>query len=262
MKDISGNKIPMELNETLSEISKDIPVCIVSSKDYDFLYDKIRFARIVSCILGIETIAQRHDGNDDVTAKNGSNSHLITDIRSIIDNSKLLDSLGMEISQTFKDVTVEHKYTSRERILAGITIDYRHLEDWVSYKTKMEPIMYERIQQTRKSHLSSSESKLYVEVYSTHPFLDIYGIKCDKGSAFNSVLKFLNMDRSKTILYLGDSENDNPAFAKADVSIGVQSDRRLHPSLNCRYTVDFDRLPVFLRRLSYDKFEFSEKLLY
>ena len=55
-------------------------------------------------------------------------------------------------------------------------------------------------------------------MYSTHPFLDIYGLKCDKGTAFDSVLKLLDMDKSKKILYLGDSENDNAAFAKADVS--------------------------------------------
>ena len=266
VKDFSSNKIPIELNDTLSEISKHIPVCIVSSKDYGFLYDKTRFARIVSSIMGIETIRQRQVGIDDVPIKNGniahSDAHLITDITSLTENSKLLSSLGKEISESFKNVEVEHKYTSKGRILAGITIDYRHLEDWVSYKTKVEPILYERIQQTRKSHRSSSESKLYIELYSTHPFLDIYGIKCDKGRAFDSVLKLLDIDASKKIMYLGDSENDNPAFAKADVSIGVHSDRRLYPRLDCQYSIDFDRLPLFLRRLSHDDFEFSDKLFY
>ena len=265
MKDFSSNKIPMDLGDTLSEISKNIPVCIVSSKDYGFLCDKIRFAKIVSCIMGIETIRQLQVANDDAHLKNGNNTHsdtyLITDITSLTENSKLLACLGKEISETFKDVEVENKYTSRERILAGITIDYRHLEDWVYYKTRVEPILYERIQQTRKSHLSSPESQLYVELYSTHPFLDIYGIKCDKGSAFDSVLKLLDIDPSKKVMYLGDSENDNAAFAKADVSIGVHSDRRLNPRLNCRYNVDFDRLSLFLNRLSHDDFEFSDKLL-
>jgi phosphoserine phosphatase len=36
-------------------------------------------------------------------------------------------------------------------------------------------------------------------------------------------------------MYLGDSENDNPAFRKADVSIGVRSDERLNPILDCKY---------------------------
>jgi soluble P-type ATPase len=36
---------------------------------------------------------------------------------------------------------------------------------------------------------------------------------------------------SGKIIYLGDSENDNPDFRKADISIGVISDNRLNPKL-------------------------------
>jgi HAD superfamily hydrolase (TIGR01484 family) len=260
-KDFKSNKIPVELDNTLSEISKDIPVWVVSSKDYDFLCDKTRFARIVSCIMGIETIVlESRGGNDDAHLKNGSKAHLITDITSLSGNSKLLTSLGKEIAQTFSDVSINYKYTSKERILAGITIDYRHLEDWDSYKTKVEPLLYKRIQQT-KSQRSTSISELYVETYSTHPLLDIYGIRCDKGNAFDSVLRLLDIDRSKNIMYLGDSENDNAAFAKADVSIGVHSDERIRARLNCQYNLDFDRLSLFLRRLSHNNFEFSDKLV-
>lgn len=97
-------------------------------------------------------------------------------------------------------------------------------------------------------------------MYSTHPFIDVYGIKCNKGSAFDSVLKLLDMDRSKNnIMYLGDSENDNAAFAKADVSIGVHSGRRLRPNLECQYNLD---LHSFLMKLSHNKFEFSHNLIY
>lgn len=35
-------------------------------------------------------------------------------------------------------------------------------------------------------------------------------------------------------LYLDDSENDNPAFRKAGVSIGVRSDSRIIPKLECQ----------------------------
>ena len=55
------NIIPEELENTLWDISEKIPICIVSSKDFDFLHNKIRFASIVSCLLGIETVAlKRH----------------------------------------------------------------------------------------------------------------------------------------------------------------------------------------------------------
>jgi hydroxymethylpyrimidine pyrophosphatase-like HAD family hydrolase len=112
----------------------------------------------------------------------------------------------------------------------------------------VEPLLYERIQEA-KSQRSTSISELYIETYSTHPLLDIYGIKCDKGNAFDSVLRLLDNDGSKKIMYLGDSENDNTAIAETDASIGVRWDRRLSPRLDCQYAVDFDRLPLFLRRL-------------
>jgi hypothetical protein len=113
-KDFKSKKIPVELDDTLSEISKDIPVCVVSSKDYGFLCDKARFARIVSCIMGIETIALASQvSNEDAHVKNGRNhsveAHLITDIKSLSRNSKLLTSLGKEIAHTFSDVSIDYR---------------------------------------------------------------------------------------------------------------------------------------------------------
>ena len=37
-----------------------------------------------------------------------------------------------------------------------------------------------------------------------------------------------------SILYLGDSENDNSAFKRASISIGITSDKRLTPKLDCQ----------------------------
>jgi trehalose-6-phosphatase len=48
--------IPEELRQVLWDISKRIPVCIISSKDYHFLQPRTKFARILSCIMGIETV--------------------------------------------------------------------------------------------------------------------------------------------------------------------------------------------------------------
>ena len=50
--------------------------------------------------------------------------------------------------------------------------------------------------------------------------MDVYALYCDKGMAYDfvtsEVLKMTNWGRSQArgILYLGDSENDNPAFRK------------------------------------------------
>jgi hypothetical protein len=62
-------------------------------------------------------------------------------------------------------------------------------------------------------------------------------------------------------MYLGDSENDNPAFRRADVSIGVLSDDRLNPNLDCEYTVSFNNLSIFLKKLLDNDLVFSDDLL-
>lgn len=62
-------------------------------------------------------------------------------------------------------------------------------------------------------------------------------------------------------MYLGDSENDNPAFRKSDISIGIRSDIRLNPILDCKYMLDFNQLPLFLVGLMGHDFVFSENLL-
>jgi hypothetical protein len=97
--------------------------------------------------------------------------------------------------------------------------------------------------------------------YASHPFLDIYGAECDKGIAFDNVLSQLDKKGRTNIVYLGDSENDNPAFRKSDISIGIRSDTRLNPMLNCKYMLDFNQLPIFLKSLMDNDYIFSEELL-
>lgn len=62
-------------------------------------------------------------------------------------------------------------------------------------------------------------------------------------------------------MYLGDSDNDNPAFIKADVPVGIRSDDRLNPKLSCTKVVEFDVLSIFLKRLMENNFLFSDDIL-
>jgi hydroxymethylpyrimidine pyrophosphatase-like HAD family hydrolase len=288
----NSSRIPERLEKILWNISEKIDVCIVSSKDFGFLHRRTKFAKILSCIMGIETlILKRHKlkavmrenqyDNDDDSNKNINNktntsfgeckdklqcilsSNIPSNKNILQDNSRLLDSLADEISINFKDITIERKFTSNNQILAGITIDYRHLKDWQSYKRKTEPHLKEMIQSNIQS---SSSYELYVQTYSTHPFIDVYSVRCDKGLAFDATIAELacfnaDDDIRQSILYLGDSENDNPAFKRADISIGVRSDKRLNPKLTCQYLVEFNQLSIFLKRLQYNNFAFSDKLL-
>jgi hydroxymethylpyrimidine pyrophosphatase-like HAD family hydrolase len=273
--------IPEDLEQVLWQVSQMISVCIISSKDYHFLHPRTKFARILSCILGFETLTLKiHNNEGRNPYKNiGSNNtedgcgntlsciedkHLmLSDNKTLRTNSGLLAMFADKVSQTYKDIMVEREFTNEGKILAGITMDYRHLVDWRSYKEKSEPLLKQMILEDQSS-LSADSYKLNVQTYSSHPFMDAYVTKCDKGIAFDVVFRKLfaiEERRERKIMYLGDSENDNPAFIKADVPIGIKSDDRLNPNLACSKHVKFDGLSLFLKRLKDNKFMFSDNIL-
>jgi hydroxymethylpyrimidine pyrophosphatase-like HAD family hydrolase len=181
-----------------------------------------------------------------------------------MENSKSLRNV-MNMLQSYNDITIEEKYTSDKQILIGLTIDYRHLENWQFFKENKELSIREMVQRTINTNLSpnlSSKDRPFIQNYSSHPFLDVYGIECNKGLAFDSVLSQLKQEERETnVMYLGDSENDNPAFRKSDISIGILSDARLNPMLDCKYLLDFNQLPLFLKGLMDNNFIFSEDIL-
>ena len=65
----------------------------------------------------------------------------------------------------------------------------------------------------------------------------------------------------KGILYLGDSENDNPAFRKAGISIGIRSNARLNPKLQCSFYLDYEQLSSFLINLRNNDYLFNDESL-
>lgn len=291
----SSRRIPTRLEKILWDISEKIDICIVSSKDFDFLHSRIKFAKIASCVMGIETLLHKGHkrepkiGGNGLDGKGGeNNNHNTTAIKSFAEsddelqcilstrllsnkeilqhNSPLLHSLADEISLNFKDITIERKFISDNKILAGVTIDYRHLKHWQSYKRETEPLLKEMIERKIQSSsiCQSSIQVPYVQTYSSHPFIDVYSVRCNKGLAFDttiSELESFNNIKVQNILFMGDSENDNPAFKRADISIGVHSDKRLNPKLTCQYLVEFNQLSIFLKKLQDNDFIFSDELL-
>jgi HAD superfamily hydrolase (TIGR01484 family) len=272
------NAIPEGLENILWDISEKIPVCIVSSKDFGFLHKRTRFANVASCILGIETLVlERHKKTEVIPAysedKSGrileyqdfsciKNNYIsVDDDETLQHNSGILSQLVDQIGSDFKEVSIEKKFTvTGKQALAGITIDWRHMDDWNSFKVESEPQLRKVIIEKQREF---PQSNIHIQTYTTHPFVDIYTTKCDKGMAFDRITSEISTIEGKpqNIMYLGDSENDNPGFRKADVSIGIQSDSRLRPKLNCKYNICFNELPMFLKNLLDRDLEFSGSLL-
>jgi HAD superfamily hydrolase (TIGR01484 family) len=210
------NKVPPELADVLSEISRIVPICILSSKDYSFLREKVPFANIVSCILGIETLSI-----DELHSKIKSRRLLLND-KLLQNNAKILEEIANDVSSRFPDIAIERKLTS-DGHLAGVTFDWRDQVDWKKYSDSVPN--YLRGSLTKILRRQSRTAGIYVQTYSSHPFVDLYTARCDKGVGFDVIASELEFSPEKgKIMYLGDSENDNPAFRKAGVSIGICSE--------------------------------------
>ena len=128
-----NNIIPEELENTLRDISEKIPICIVSSKDFDFLHNKTGFASVVSCLLGIETVTLRRHKRTmlSLNSKQGissdkysecrefeciKNSYLSIDDTRLQYNSELLSQLAEEIASRFNEISIERKFTLAKRV--------------------------------------------------------------------------------------------------------------------------------------------------
>jgi hypothetical protein len=228
-------------------------------------------------VLGVETI--NHVKHEDETVFDCiTERHFSADMHTLTENSRILSSLlEQEKIQKYiheRDICIDRKFTSsNNKTLIGITFDYRHLDNWETFKKVEEPRLLEIIQHTINEHTqignASYERKAYIQTYTSHPFLDLYAVKCDKGLAFDYSFKRNTNNHTLSdsvtntgkILYLGDSENDNSAFRRSDISIGISSDKRLNPKLACKYNIQFKYLFIFLNRLLENDMIFSENLL-
>jgi HAD superfamily hydrolase (TIGR01484 family) len=266
-----NNQIPPDLEKVLWDISAKIPVCILSTKDFGFLRKKVQFAKVVSCIMGLEifelaTLDSR-SANVDIDlvpySKNylsakGKFSNVISQYRlsgvnKLVKNSVLLKKLSDKIEKEFQDISIEPKFNYVDGILAAISLDYRQIQKWEHYKTNIEPYVLNSIQQ----FVLSLPNDLFVQTYSDHPFIDIYSMHLDKGQAIDAISLMLNLSKVQKVLYLGDSENDNPAFQKADLSIGIRSDERVKTKLDSDYLIQFNELTPFLQKLYAEDFVFN-----
>jgi hydroxymethylpyrimidine pyrophosphatase-like HAD family hydrolase len=253
-----NNTVPPDLQSILHGISTKIPVCIISSKDLKFLRDKTQFAQIVSSIMGMETTQLMLLPTKDKHLSNKFGNVIIgyklLDPVSLSSNSKFLAEIANKVKKEFQGISIGYKFTYLDHILAGISIDYRHFQKWEQYKTSVEPELKKTIERFMDS---SRHSNLFMQTYSDHPFIDVFAIKSDKGRAFKAVSRLLNIEDSRKILYLGDSEYVNPVFRIAGLSVGIRSDRRINTKLDSDYMLEFNELRPFLQKLEKEDFIFD-----
>ncbi len=263
------NTIPDELEKELWNVAYIIPVCIISSKDYYFLRDKVKFSKILSCILGVEIINKMKTKENEYSTTNDAksmqnsvikNCMLSVDKTTLKKNSIFLKQIHQQICTKYGDLETELKYTlSENKTLCGITMDGRNLSDWTLFSNLKKKIVNDIVSFKEEHHIT--EEELVVQTYKNHPFIDLYACPCSKAMAYDGIANMLQLTTDNNILYLGDSENDNPAFEKADISIGIRSDNRIKTAMECKYYIEYENLALFLSRLTHNNFDFNEDLL-
>jgi len=221
------------LRRLLSKASKRITFGIVTTKDLSFIRDRVPFAHGISASCGLEMQVGEKIVLDD----------RLREPNQVLE--KTYQDMLKKVLQARDNLVIERKESEDERLIA-FCIDWRLARDWDEARKLAAPLLA----YCRSQGLSVVESEV-------SPFANVFPVKVDKGEAFEKLKDALGV--TGAIMYLGDSEADDPAFQRADVSVGVKH-RRVMPKLQCKYRVEFFELENLLNELIDSDFDFKESM--
>jgi HAD superfamily hydrolase (TIGR01484 family) len=221
------------LRRLLTKVSKHVTLGIVSTKDLSFIRERVPFAHGISASCGLEMQVGERTLLDEQVRE----PHPVLE--------KTYQEILKKVLQARDNLVIERKESEDERLI-GFCLDWRLARNWDEAKRIAAPM----IDYSRKQGL-------YVVESDVSPFANIFPMKIDKGEAFGKLKKELGVGGA--IMYLGDSEADDPAFQLAEVSVGVKH-RRIMPKLQCKYRVEFFELENLLTKLIDSDFDFRENM--
>jgi len=225
----SESHVPLETRVMLRQISRLMPISIVTMKDLPFVMPRTPFAHAWAAIGGLEMQVGKR------VVKRECLESLLPSISLAIDYARAhVSALGVEI---------EEKQDSEGRIVA-FCVDWRRTGDSKAARQEVEGVA---------SYCEGLGLRLLR--YQNQPFYDVYPVAPDKGRALQETLDELAVKSG--ILYLGDSEMDNSAFRASDISIGVIHEEASSQPLDCDYLLKFEHVPSFLKILFANKLQFS-----
>ena len=226
--------VSRRLKGLLTKVGERVPIGIVTTKDMDFVRERVPFAHGIAAVSGLEMQV----GNRSYVDKRvqGHNKKLEETYREVLPR----------ILQLHDAIVVERKTTEKGELI-GFCVDWRMSQDWVGVGQKVRPILRE----CRRAGLFVAESE-------SSPFANIYVTEVDKGKAFLKLRSELSV--TGPVIYLGDSEADNPAFKVAEISIGINHHRRI-PELQSQYILEFIELEGFMIKLLDADLEFNEEMV-
>jgi trehalose-phosphatase len=220
--------VPLDTRVMLREISRLLPISIITMKDLSFITPRTPFAHAWSAMGGLETqVGKRILKRESLESRLPSVSLAISYARAHI---------------TAAGVEIEEKNDSEGRTVA-FCVDYRRAKDMQTARSDAEQVAnYCKVLGLR------------VLRYGNQPFYDVYPCAPDKGQALKETLDEFSVE--KGVLYLGDSEMDNSAFNVSSLGLGVVHDETPVEALDCDYFVKFEDVPHFLKHLIKNDLQF------
>lgn len=225
--------ISPRLRRMLTKASKLVKLGIITTKDLYFIKDRVPFAHGYAATSGLEMQV-----GDKMTLDEQSEANPKLE--------KTYQDALKKILQIRDNIMVERKETEDGDLIA-FCIDWRLSRNWDEAHRKAAPVL-----------ALCKEQGMFVVESSISPFANIFPFEVDKGAAFAKLRE--EMGVTGPVMYLGDSEADDPAFLLADISVGIKH-RRVMPPLKCKYKLEFFELEVFLSKLIESNFNFQDGML-
>ena len=220
----SESRVIRGVERELRRIATQVPVCVVTAKDYDFVRPRCEFASGWACSSGLDI--RLADGK---TMAPGPLKGLEL-------------ALGRARAWERRGTITEVKRGPKGEVF-GISID------WGSAPELGKAVVDEL------GRLRSGEG--YVAYDGSSTFADVYAAPPDKGKAVRILKKALEVRLG--VMFIGDSSLDNGAFRVAEMAIGVAHGQPMS-ELRCDHIVDQSWLAGFLRSLQGRGMEFTPSL--
>jgi len=226
----SESRVLPESMTVLNQISRRIPVAVITSKDLLFVVERTPFAHAWFGLGGLEMKM------GDVVTRASRLRNMAPYLRTALKYAKNLSG---------NDLTIEEKRDSNG-VTVAFSVDWRQAKNVREAKDRALKIF---------SHCKTSP--LVTIKYEGQPFFDVFPCPVDKGKALLKLKRKLNLPNG--ILYMGDSMSDNAAFEVADIAVGVINDET-PGDLVCDYFVKFEDVATCLHGLLTHNLHFNPKL--
>ncbi len=216
-------RLTSRLHAALSRLSEELKLAVITTKDYHFASRLVPFAHAWATIGGLEITTR--DNTSYVEERVLEKQYAI---------GRVL-SLAEELASGLDRIVVERKLLRDRVTLAGLAFDWR-LSGSVEKAVEAASL----IEAEAKAH------GLHVMRYPGRPYLDVFAAEIDKGKALRRLREILNIGGA--VIYMGDSEADNPAFREAEISIGIIHSET-PKNLEAKHTIPFNARENFLEAL-------------